>query len=57
MATDIGVDLQLQLFILAAVFGMIFLIIIFFLAGICGQISKIKRQQHKQLQSNNNNIT
>lgn len=42
---DIGIDLQLQIFILAGVFGLIFIIIIFFLAGICGQISKIKRQQ------------
>lgn len=47
MALDIGVDLQLQIYILAAVFGIISIIFIFFMAGICGQLSKIKRQQRK----------
>lgn len=44
---DIGVDLQLQIFILAGVFGLITIILIFFLAGVCGQLSKVKRQQRK----------
>lgn len=42
-----GIELQLQIYILAAVFGVITIVIVFFLAGICGQISKIKRRQRK----------
>lgn len=42
-----GVDLQLQIYILASVFGAISIILIFFLAGVCGQLSKVKRQQQK----------
>lgn len=49
MSLDIGVDLQIQIFILAGVFGFIFILIVFFLAGICGQLSKLKRQQRKLL--------
>lgn len=44
-----GVDLQIQIYILAGVFGLVSAIIIFFLAGICGQLSKIKRQQRDQI--------
>lgn len=44
---SIGVDLQLQIYILASVFGAISIILIFFLAGVCGQLSKVKRQQQK----------
>lgn len=47
MSLDIGVDLQLQIFILAGVFGFIAIMLVFFLAGVCGQLSKLKRQQKK----------
>lgn len=43
---SIGVDLQLQIYILAGVFGLISIILVFFLAGVCGQLSKVKRKQH-----------
>lgn len=46
---NMGVDLQLQIYILSGVFSLIFIIIIFFLAGICGQISKLK---HEHLKTN-----
>lgn len=42
-----SVDLQLQLYILAGVFGLISIILVFFMAGICGQLSSIKKQQRK----------
>lgn len=51
MSLDIGVDLQIQIFILAGVFGLIAILLVFFLAGVCGQLSKLKRQQRK-LQAN-----
>lgn len=47
-----GVDLQIQIYILAGVFGLVFVIIVFFLAAICGQLSKIKRQQRDQIGNN-----
>lgn len=46
-----GVELQLQLFILAAVFGGVSVLFIFILAAVCGSISKLKRQQ-RELQRN-----
>lgn len=42
-----NVDLQIQIYIVAGVFGFISVMLIFFMAGICGQISKLKRQQRK----------
>lgn len=47
-----GVELQIQIYILAGVFGLVSIIIVFFLAGICGQLSKIKRQQRDQIGNN-----
>lgn len=46
-----GVDLQIQIYMLAGVFGGICSILIFFLAGVCGNISKLKRQ-HRELERN-----
>lgn len=52
-----GVDTQLQIYILGGVFGLICIIIIFFLAGICGQLSKIKQQQRKLHFDHNDQLT
>lgn len=45
--SKMAVELQLQIYILAAVSGAIMTLFIFFLAAICGNISKLKRQQRE----------
>lgn len=41
-------DLQLQIYMLAGVFGLISVLLIFIMAAICGKLEKLKREARQQ---------
>lgn len=44
---DTVVDLQVQIYILAGLFGGVCIMLIFIMAALCGKVSKLKRQQRE----------
>lgn len=45
-----NIDLQLQIYFLAGIFGIVCTILIFFLAAVCGKLEKLKRENRQRVQ-------
>lgn len=43
-----NIDLQLQVYFLAGVFGIVSTILIFFMAAICGRLEKLKKESRRR---------